>query len=86
MRIRIPNRLAKYYDRTMDAIAIAIFPPPKKIGLRIAGYEITLTEIMLAIYTITIAVGLMIYFENWLWAAATILLMVFGAMAMAWVL
>jgi hypothetical protein len=84
MKIRIPPRLAAYWDRTCDFIAYCLFPPPKPTGYKIAGYKITLTDLAVVAYTLAIGIGLALYFHNWLWLIATIGSMTFAAMLFAW--
>jgi len=84
MRIRIPERVFRLYDRTMDAIAFAIFPAPRKIGLRLFGWEVTHLDLALVGYTLGIGIGLSLILANWLWLPATIAGMFLAAMLLAW--
>jgi len=84
--MRIPDRLVEYYDRSMNFIAFCLFPPPKPIGVKIGGHEITLIDIVLACYTIAIGAALAWYFANWLWWPATFLCMIMAMMVFEWML
>lgn len=80
------KRLRLTYDCTMDWIACHIFPPPRPVGVSVAGHEITLIDLTLAFYTIAAAVGLWLWFDNWLWIPATFLSMIMAAMMLEWFL
>jgi hypothetical protein len=75
VRFRIPS----WYDRTMDRIAYAVFPPP----VPIFG-KVTILDLTLAIYTFVLAAVLTWWFDNWLWFPATLLCMAFAAMLDRW--
>jgi hypothetical protein len=74
------TRVWKYYDRTMDGIAMILFPVNKPTRFWIGNHQLHATEITLAIYTLLIGVGLSLVFDNWLWFPATVLCMVMAAM------
>jgi hypothetical protein len=69
----------KYYNRTMDGIAIMLFPVNKATRFRIGNYQIHSADLTLVFYTLAIGIGLAWYFENWLWFPATPL-----SIAMGW--
>jgi len=70
----------KLYNRSMDGLAMLLFPANKPTRFWIAGHRIHSTEITLVFYTLLIGGGLAWYFANWLWFPATVLCMVMAAM------
>ena len=70
----------------MDAIAFCLLPPPRPIGVKIAGHDVTLIEVALAGYTLVIGVGLWLWFGTWLWFLATVASMILAAIMLEWML
>jgi hypothetical protein len=65
MRIPIPRA----YDYAMDFIALVLFPSCKY------------ATAFLLVYTTLLAIGLVWYLDNWLWAPAVV-----GSMALAYIM
>lgn len=68
MQFRVPV----IYDRVMDGIAMILFPSRRYLNLT------------LACYLIGIAVGLVWFTGNWLWAPGVLLCAVFAWMMQKW--
>jgi len=81
--MKIPERIYRYYDQTMNGLAYVLFPPPKKIG-RIAGHEITLIDLTIVAYTVAIGLGLSFYYWHWFWFVAVVLSMIMAWMMAEW--
>jgi hypothetical protein len=74
------TKVWKLYDRTMDGIAMILFPANKPTRFWIGKHQLHSTDITIAIYTLLIGIGLAWFFANWLWFPGTLLCMAMAAM------
>jgi hypothetical protein len=77
MKFRVPA----FYDKVMDGIARALFPPP----VRIVG-PITAVDLTLAIYFVLAAAGAIWWSGNWMWGLAVLLCAALAWMIDRWML
>jgi hypothetical protein len=67
MKIRIPYRVWVAYDRGMNWCA-SWLPPPKPIGLKIFGYEVTRLDVAVLVGGVLISIASGLWYQSWWWA------------------